>query len=223
MHPARRSTPGKKQGSGLAVYTSQHGVRFYVRAIRDCRGRHKLVMGTSQDGALEELPPGYEVRENVHGHISVRRKRQSRIRTQEEWMVRACVAKLKPFAHAVGTEDSSITIYASSLDRKCFTGSLDAEFAEGFASALNDALGKRFGGELVEMFRANRRDGKKGKTRFYPLLRFRLKDPRRRVFFVERVCFSGDRSWLVLGTMTLPVALMKYVPHLGRDTLFDLF
>jgi len=218
-----RLVKSKPPGAGPFVHTNRHGVRFHVRAVRDRRGRHVLVMGTSPEGSLQTLPSGYEVRENVHGHVSIRRKGRSRIRTQEEWMVRACVARLKPFAHAVGAEDSSITIYASALDRKCFAGSLDAEFADGFAAALNDALGKRYGGELVEMFRANRRSGKDGKARFYPLLRFRLKDRRRRIFYVERVCFSGDTSWLVLGTMSLPAALMKYVPHLGRDTLFDLF
>jgi hypothetical protein len=222
MHFVKERASGGGQGVGRYVHTNRHGVRFHVRAIRDRRGRHILVMGTAPEGALQSLPPGYEVRENVHGHVSIRRKGQSRIRMQEEWMVRACVGKLKPFAHAVGAEDSSITIYASSLDRKCLAGSLDAEFAEGFASALNDALGRCYGGELVEMFRANRRSSKDRKARFYPLIRFRLKDRRRRTFFVERVCFSGDKSWLVLGVMSLPAALMKYVPHLGRDTLFDM-
>jgi hypothetical protein len=35
-------------------------------------------------------------------------------------MVRACLDKPKPLAHAVGADDNNLTIYASSLDRKPF-------------------------------------------------------------------------------------------------------
>jgi hypothetical protein len=54
-------------------------------------------------------------------------------------------------------------------------------------------------------------------------LRFRLVRRRERLFRVERVCFVGDRRWQALETLPLHEAADKYLPHLGRATLFEFF
>lgn len=72
------------------------------------------------------------------------------------------------------------------------------------------------------MFRARRKRQGDKRPRFYPLLRFVLTDRRQRLFAVERVCFTGEASWIRLEVLPLSVAVMKYLPHLGRDSFFDL-
>jgi hypothetical protein len=47
-------------------------------------------------------------------------------------------------------------------------------------------------------------------------------DTETRRFAVERVCFSGDSGWMRLEVTALTAAMMKYLPHLGKDSFFDL-
>jgi hypothetical protein len=179
-------------------------------------------MRTDRDGALAELPADLEVRENVHGQVSVRRKRPRHFSKLEKQLLESAMEQFRPFAYVLDIEGKAATVYASAEDRKCFLESLDAEFAEGFAEALNKALAKRYSPELVDMFRARRKEENAKRPRFYPLLRFVLADKRERRFAVERVAFSGESSWIRLEVLSLPAALTKYLPHLGRQSFFDL-
>ena len=119
---------------------------------------------------------------------------------------------------------ASITDFASAHDSESYADSLDAEFADGFSSALEEILSRKYGNELVDLFRARRgeRDAKKKAPQFYPLLRFQLASKTNRAFRVPRIYFTGDQDWLTLGTLALPTAVMKYIPHLGRNSFFDL-
>jgi len=132
------------------------------------------------------------------------------------------LAQSRPYAYELDVNGSSATVYASAQDRKCFTESLDAEFAAGFADALTDALAKKYPAELVAMFRARRQRQDAKRPRFFPLLRFVITDRTKRLFAVERVCFTGENDWIRLETLSVSAAVMKYLPHLGRDSFFDL-
>lgn len=203
-------------------YTNKHGQTHYLHVMRGAEGRTSYVMRTRPPGAATDLPKGFEVRENVHGRVSVRRRRTRQFSKLEEQLLRRALERYRPFAYELDIEGPAATVYASAEDRKCFLESLDAEFAEGFAEALTKALAKRYSPELVEMFRARRKEQNAKRPRYYPLLRFVIADKRDRLFAVERVCFSGESSWIRLEVLPLSAALMKYLPHLGRDSFFDL-
>lgn len=203
-------------------YTNKHGQTYHLHSVRRTDGRTVYVMRQGAKGAETALPEGYEVRENVHGRVSVRRVRQRRFRPLEEHLLRTAMNRFRPFAYVLDIEGKAATIYASAEDRRCFLESLDAEFADGFADALTRTLAKRYPPELVEMFRTRRQERNAKRPRYYPLLRFVLVDRRERRFAVERVCFSGESHWIRLEILPLPAALTKYLPHLGRDTFFDL-
>jgi len=154
-------------------------------------------------------------------------------------LIRQKLADLPTFAHACEAWGGIITVYASARDRALFTESLDAEFADGFAAALEEFFAKRHGRELAEWFRARRTSRTdvsiagnsppvkpgtpRSGERYFPLLRFRLARRRERLFRIERVCFVGDRRWQALETLPLHEAADKYLPHLGRATFFDFF
>jgi len=203
-------------------YTNKYGQTYYLHRVRGASGRTSRVMRTCANGAACSLPDGYEVRENVHGQVSVRRERARQFTELEEHLLRSAMERFRPFAYALDVEGTAATVYASAEDRKCFLESLDAEFADGFADALTKALAKRYSPELVNMFRARRKERNARRPRYYPLLRFVVTDKRQRRFAVERVCFSGESSWIRLEVLPLPAAVMKYLPHLGRDSFFDL-
>lgn len=203
-------------------YTNRHGTIYHLHTVRGSDGRTCYVMRGSGKGAIAALPSGFEVRENVHGQVSIRRVRPRQITKMEEHLLRTAMENLRPFAHLLDIDGKAATVYASAEDRKCFLESLDAEFADGFADALTKTLAKRYSPELVDMFRARRRQQTARRPRYYPLLRFVLADRRARRFAVERVCFTGENSWIRLEVLPLTAAVMKYLPHLGRDSLFDL-
>jgi len=203
-------------------YTNKYGRTYYLHSVRGAGGHAIHVMRICADGAIVDLPAGLEVRENVHGQVSVRRRRARRFTELEEQLLRSALERFRPFAYALDIEGRAATVYASAEDRKCFLESLDAEFAAGFADALTKALAKRHCPELVNMFRARRREQEARRPKYYPLLRFVLMEKQQRRFAVERVCFSGESSWIRLEVLPLSAAVMKYLPHLGRDSFFDL-
>lgn len=204
------------------TYTNRDGATYYLHVVRGIDGRTYHVMRKTLEGAVERLPNGMEIRENVHGQVTVRRGRLARFTPMEERLLRAAMENLRPFAYLLDIDGNAATVYASAEDRKCFLESLDAEFADGFAEALTKALTKRYSSELVEMFRARRKRQNAKRPRYYPLLRFVIEDKQERMFAVERVCFSGESSWIRLEVLPLSAAVMKYLPHLGRDSFFDL-
>ncbi len=203
-------------------YTNKHGMTYYLHIVRGTNDRTYHVMRTGAKGAATRLPQEYEVRENVHGRVGVRRVRPKQFTQIEEQLLRTAMENLRPFAYLLDIDGNAATVYASAEDRKCFLESLDAEFADGFANALTKALAKRYPPELVDMFRARRKEQNARRPRYYQLLRFVIVDRRERRFAVERVCFSGESSWIRLEVLPLSAAAMKYLPHLGRDSFFDL-
>ncbi|MBM4018926.1 MAG: hypothetical protein FJ288_11455 [Planctomycetes bacterium] len=180
------------------------------------------VMRKRPDGAIAALPEAYEVRENVYGQVSVRRRRPKLFTEAEEHMLASQLRRMRPFAHRLDIVGRTATVYASAMDRKCFAESLDAEFANGFADALTKTLAGRYSPDLVALFRARRKEKGARRPRFYPLLRFVIEDKNERLFAVERVCFTGDSGWLRLEVLPLSAAMLKYLPHLGKDSFFDL-
>lgn len=203
-------------------YTNKFGKTYYLHLVRLADGRTRHVMRTQAEGAVCKLPAGLEIRENVHGHVAVRRERAPQFTSLEEKLLRAALERYRPFAYELDIDGRAATVYASAEDRKCFLESLDADFADGFADALTKTLAKRYPPELVQMFRARRKQQNSKRPRYYPLLRFVITDKRERRFAIERVCFTGESSWIRLDVLPLTVALTKYLPHLGRDTFFDL-
>ncbi len=204
------------------AYTNGYGDTYYLHVLRRGKGRTVYVMRKRAAGAVSALPTGYEVRENVHGQVSVRRKSRRFFTEAEEHLLTSQIKRLRPFAYRLDITGRTATVYASALDRKCFAESLDAEFADGFADALTKALAERYSPDLVALFRARRKDKNAKRPRFYPLLRLALVDEDTRRFAVERVCFTGDSGWMRLEVLPLATAMLRYLPHLGKDSFFDL-
>ena len=210
-------------GRQVLRYVNRLGQNYYARQSSSA-GTVRYVAARTPLGALTRLPAGYEICEDINGRVSIRRIRPRQVAVAEERLVVSVLFQTRPHGYKAAVRDNAITIFASALDRKTYSGSLDAEFAEGFAAALEETLARKYGRELADLFRVRRqaRDGSGGHLRYYPLLQFELADRRRRLFKVKRIYFTGDQDWLLLETLSLSAALMKYLPHLGKDSFFDL-
>jgi hypothetical protein len=55
-------------------------------------------------------------------------------------------------------------------------------------------------------------------------MRFQLVDKDQRLFAVERMTYRGEGGWhsLLWHGEALPELARKYLPHLGRDSFFEL-
>lgn len=238
MSPTESDPSGAQGGSAGAprpALTGSDGRKWYIRKRADGRG---YVPTLDPDGACRRMPADAEIIERLDGVVVAARRSPRRILELEAALVRQSLADPPSFAHACEVWGGTITIYANARDRAPFTESLDAEFAEGFAAALEEFFAKRYGRGVAHWFRTRRTgrgaqgpDGRDSTVkpgvarrgeRYFPLLRFTLARRRERLFRVERVCFVGDRRWQALETLPLREAVEKYVPHLGRATFFDL-
>lgn len=202
-------------------YQNRRGDLLYIHSGKN--GRPAL--RKSPDGSLAELPHGYEIREDIHGRTSVVPRHTRVIAETEERLVRRALEEVRPRdAYTLELSGRAMTVFASARDGRCFTDSLDAEFSLGFAHALEEVFERRYGHELAGLFHAaqRRRQKESRKERYYPLLRFELTDVVNRLFWVKRIYFSGDQDWLPLERLPLAAAVAKYMPHLGRDSFFDL-
>jgi hypothetical protein len=65
-------------------YTNCNGETFYLHVLQRGKDRTMHVMRKEDLGATAALPKGYEVRENVQGHVSVRRTRPREFTEAEE-------------------------------------------------------------------------------------------------------------------------------------------
>lgn len=209
--------------AGEACYKNRFGETFYLHSNTRAR-RIYYKMSKTPTGALESVPPGFEIRESVNGYVSVGRVRRKLITDLEFGVIVSALGRLHPNCYKAEAQGRHITIFASAEDGKRFSDSIDSDFAEGFATALEEIFSRRYGRELVELFRARRRkqNGTAQVIRYYPIMRFELVLKETRNFRVQRIYFSGDKDWLTLETLPLSAAVMKYIPHLGRDSFFDL-
>lgn len=207
----------------MHTHINRYGHAYYIHNRAQGRDRKpRYVMSRQKAGALAEIPKEYEVRENVHGQVSIRRKRQSALLPEEKTLLGEAMKRSPASGYELDIDGSKATIFASSLDRRCLAECLDEEFAEGFESALAEKLPEKFTPDIRRLFRERRKATNGKRPKYYPLIRFVLADPKKRRFRVERVCFTGQASWIRIDLMPLSAALMKYMAHLGEDSFFEL-
>lgn len=214
--------PSHHSKSGRNSHTNRYGETFFVHA-RPTRAGKRYFMGKRKLGSLAALPVGYEIHEDVNGKVSVLLSRRRAITEFEEEAVHAALRKIRRSCYKANVRERYITIYASAGDCRSHANSLDADFTEGFATALENLFARKYGEDLAKFFREKRkaREGP-SRSQYYPLLRFALSNKRLRRFSIQRIYFTGDSDWLHLEEMSLPSAVMKYVPHLGKNSFFDL-
>jgi hypothetical protein len=154
------------------------------------------------------MPAGYEWRESPqNATVSVRKQPSTRIAPLEREMLTDGIRKL------AGLETFLIDIVKDSL--VVYLPDRDPQGAEDLISMLTgDAA--RGSGHLKEWVQAN--------TTYNAMMQFTLVDPEERLFAVDRWCFLGsiDKWVLVSGPAPLADQIRTFVPHLGKDSFFEI-
>lgn len=188
-------------------YTNRKGLTYYLCRGTTRTGQARYVFAREPQGEpMEELPPGYRVRESVNGIVSLVKDVPATIRPEEVGVVDAAVRQ-HPRAHRyrVAVRRAAVEV--------CEQDGPDAD-------DLTDLLGRAgLGhGRAREVVRAELEQH----AHYSPILRFRLTDSARRTFAADRRSYLRGGEWLALAAGPLEELARRLIPTLGTDQFFEL-
>lgn len=213
--------------SSVFGYTNRKGVTYFVHANTTKIGKTRYVLKRSAEGALDALPDGYEVVENVNARASVRRKRPRQITAEEESEVQAALGSHGLTDYRVEVKEDCITVFEPNCDPEEIVEAYDPlHLGGGLADTFQAMLREQLGEELVDRYIRQKneemQEALRRHMRFFPVLRFRLVDAEKREFVAERMTYFGEGGWWSLAALPLTKAVKRYVKHLGKESFFEL-
>lgn len=209
-------------------YINRKGVSYYLHGGAGRDGTTRYTLKRTKDGALTELPAGYEVVESVNGQASVRRTRVRHISPEEEALVRDGLTRHDRSDYRLEIKGLDITVCEPDRDPAALAADFNPlkTMPAGIGARLEALVRERFGEQVVDQYirerQASLRQQVERTVRYTPLLRFKLVDQKNRVFEVARMTYRGEGGWHALDSLPLATAVAKYVKHLGRDSFFEL-
>jgi hypothetical protein len=187
-------------------YTNRKGKIYYLHVTATKTGKIRYAMKKQPENALTELPAGHVITESINGQVSVGRIQPRLITDFEEASIVHALQKHKPEHYRVTVKDVYLTIYEPI--------GLEEEY-----SSLLEEMGMGIVPGLLKKTLANMIN----RRPLEPVMRFRLFDPQKRIFEVERMTYRGRGGWRSLHKLgTLAELAQKYLKHLGQDSFFDL-
>jgi hypothetical protein len=191
--------PYRTRRQGVAfTYRNRKGKSYYLHARKTKGGRVRYVFARAiGDGALDEIPPGYEVRETINGQVALGKVRPRLVSESEERSVQSELERLSLDLYRIDVKDNAIVVY---------------EPVDGLDSATAwSLLGSRLPSAAA------------GRGRYQPVLRFVLVDVETRTFRLERMTYRGEGGWSwPLGHGKIGALARKALPHLGQESFFEL-
>lgn len=209
-------------------YTNRKGATYYLHATTTKKGTVRYAMSRSEDGAIDELPEEYEVAENPNGRVSVRLAKPRLILPEEEALVKSALDGFGMKYCRIGIKGKEITVFEpeGDIDDAAFSFTYFDTYPAIISEPLEKVARETFGDDVINNFiqedQEKRRSMIEKFAYVHPILRFTLQDKKKRLFTVFRVTLLDASGWQCLSTLPLAKAVNKYIPHLGKDSLFDL-
>ena len=174
-------------------HTNRKGVTYHLHR-RERNGKTRYVFARKPgEGAIEAIPDGYEVRESVNGQVSLAKATERLIRAAEEATVRESL----PASCRLEIKGCRIVVF---------------EPANGAGAPAADPWLQR---ALAAHIAKN--------ARYEPVMKFELINKKERTFEVTRWRYSGEGGWMYpLETGALATLAQKFLPHIGKQSFFDL-
>jgi hypothetical protein len=191
-------------------HTNRRGHVYHLQATPRAGGKvsYSFTARTPSGQLVEGLPEGHEVYERPEdGQVFLRRCRPGAILPLERQQTESSIRRLASLDNfIVQAEGKAIVVYVSDIEADSRLSMLSAIVPIDRADA--DSL-RQF------MLR---------QARYEKMLRFVLSDKKSRRFSAERWCFLGgiDNWYFLNGDKPLQELLDKYIPHLGRESFFEL-
>ena len=187
------------------AHVNRKGRTYYLHHRQTRAGKDRYVFArTLGAGALDEVPEGYEVQENVNGGVSLAMIRPQLITDLEEHAVQSAMAKLPLRECRLEVRKNIASVFEPDRREADIQASLDGR------SASSPAVAR-----VLDWVAAGN---------FRPVVRFILDDKRTRTFHVERMTYRGDGGWShPLGWGKIADLAKEFLPHVGKESFYDLF
>jgi hypothetical protein len=191
--------------SGIAIqHINRRGQTYYLYHRRSKAGapQYHFSRKSNGGGPVDEIPEGYEIYEKPGGQVFLRRRKPRLISDEELATLRQVLDRQphRPF-FLLEEEDGVVTVH----------------HAEDHGLADDPVRRMLYSPEDLRRQRAARAD-------YMPVMRFILTGSSPRRFGLERYCFRGSvDDWIPLaGPDELAELAEKFLPHIGRDSFFEL-
>ena len=189
-------------------HTNRRGDVYYIQAKE--RG-DKIAYSAARKPTgkmLDHVPEGYEIYEKPESaQVFVRKIKPTKILPIERQLVETAIRTLAKLEHFIlDVEANSIVVYLTEANPDASFGILRAmaPMSPDQAQSMKDFI--------------------IGHAMYSKMMRFVLTDQKSRTFAVERWCFLGsiDNWFFLAGGNMLAELVKKYVPHLGKESFFEL-
>jgi len=186
-------------------HTTRTGKTYYLHAGKGKSGKPNYYFSTEPDGPLvNSLPEGFEIYENIGGQVFFRRKQPKLITDEELAMVKEALKRhAEEWRYRVEVKKTAVIIYES------------PDETAGFERIALPWISKATIKESVIQTAS-----------YMAVMRFILVDPEKRLFLAERFCFRGSvDDWIDIGgpPQKLSVVLKKFIKHLGKESIYELY
>ena len=188
-------------------HTNRKGDTYTLYQGKTKTGKPKYFFAKTDRGTgqpVREIPDGFEIYEDPHARVLLRKSRPRLVTEFEEAYATQSIRKLANVRNfQVDVREGAIVIYTAENGRDC---------------AENSPFAQILGVERMQETFAQY-------AYYTAVLRFDLHDGESRQYTASRFCFRGSiDDWVFLdGPDSLPALVEKYVPHLGKDSFYDLF
>jgi len=191
------------------TYTNRKGITYYLCRGSTKAGKPRHYFAREPKGVpVEEIPPGWEIRESVNGVVSLAKKRPLQLLPEEIQAVGVAVLRHpKARNYRVDAKQDRITVF------------------ERVGPDVDDlAPGLRQIGLLMGEQADRLQELLDERARFKPVMRFVLVDEKLRMFVAERMSYrGGTEKWMHVGPARAVEELARQlIPHLGTDRFFEL-
>jgi hypothetical protein len=186
-------------------HITRTGKIYYLHAGKGKGGKPNYFFSTDLEGPLvNAVPEGFEIYENVGGQVFLRRKQPKIITDEELALVKEALKRhAEEWRYRIEVKKTAIIIY---------------EAPDNTAGLESIALPWISKAEIKQAAIQN--------ASCMAVMRFVLADPEKRLFLAERFCFRGSvEDWIDIGgpAQKLSVVLKKFIKHLGKESIFELY
>ena len=186
-------------------HTTRTGKVYYLHVGQGKSGKPNYFFSTEPGGPpVNSVPEGFEIYENVGGQVFLRRRQPKLISDEELAAVKeALKCHAEEWRYKVEVKKTAAIIYEAS----------------DHTAALESLA-------LPWVSKATIRQSAIQSASYMAVMRFVLADPEKRLFLAERFCFRGSvDDWIDIGgfPQKLPVALKKFIQHLGNESIYELY
>lgn len=190
-------------------YVNRKGHRYYLHEGRTKTGKPKYYCSRKPAAApLQSMPDGFEWRESPeNATVSVRKRPSTRIAEFEREMLSDGIRKLAGLeTFLTDVVKDSLVVYLPDRDPQ----------------QVDDLLTELAG--VAPLGSGQFKEWVRGNVAYSAMMKFTLVDEDERSFAVDRWCFLGsiDRWFPLSGAAPLADQIREFVPHLGKESFFEL-